>query len=217
MEKNKGGKSFSGYLLLIFLPFFWFFAVSVSAAAAVLLVLANTEVASHLHQQAKGFSPYRLFSSLPPILGASTFNLVTQESRPVVLEQFFAKYRSPLAAYGDLIISAAERHNIPWVLLPAIAGQESTFCRPGSYPEGSFNCWGWGIHTQYTKMFSSYEEAIEKVSKGLGEYYKTLGIDRNWPIERQVLAIKTLYNKTSLSWDRGVLYFIFELSSFSSS
>lgn len=158
---------------------------------------------------------YNLFSSQPPILGASTASRGVKDVRPVILEQFFAKYHSPLAAYGELIVKTADENQIPWELLPAIAGQESTFCREGSYPNGSFNCWGWAIHTQYTKHFSSFEEGIEKVSAGLHNYYDRLNIDRESPIENQVINIKRYYNSTSKSWANGVNYFITELSNFS--
>lgn len=157
---------------------------------------------------------YNLFSSQPPVLGAATFEKGVRDARPVVVEQFFAKYHSPLTAYAELIVRTADELQIPWTLLPAIAGQESTFCRDGSYPGDSYNCWGWAIHTQYTKKFSSFEEGIQKVATGLANYYDDLAIDRNGPIEEQVKLIKTRYNATSLSWDKGVLYFMSELNQF---
>lgn len=157
---------------------------------------------------------YNLFSSQPPVLGSSTSRRTVKDARPVILEQFFAKYHSPLAAYGEEIIKAADENQIPWVLLPAISGQESTFCRDGSFPEDSYNCWGWAIHTQYTKHFASFEEGITKVSAGLQDYYKRLKIDREAPLETQVAGIKKYYNSTSKSWDKGVNYFIAELVNF---
>lgn len=157
---------------------------------------------------------YNLFSSQPPVLGAAVTARGTKDARPVVVEQFFAKYKSPLAPYGNLIVDTADHYNIPWILLPAIAGQESTFCRDGAYPEDSYNCWGWAIHTQYTKKFGSFEEGIEKVSAGLASYYDRLNIDRQAPIEEQIEKIKSNYNSTSKSWANGVLYFVSELLAF---
>ncbi len=157
---------------------------------------------------------YNLFSSQPPILGIAVASRGTKDARPVILEQFFAKYHSPLAAYGNLLVETADKYQIPWILLAAIAGQESTFCRDGSFPDDSYNCWGWAIHTEYTKKFSSFEEGIEKVSAGLAGYYDRLKIDRESPIEDQIYKIKSNYNSTSKSWANGVLYFVAELADF---
>lgn len=166
------------------------------------------------YQSTEKHKLYNLYSSQPPILGAATVSRGTKDARPVVVEQFLAKYHSPLTAYAELIVAAADELQIPWTLLPAIAGQESTFCRDGSYPEDSYNCWGWAIHTSYTKKFTSFEEGIRKVAAGLANYYDTLAIDRSSSIEEQVKQIKTRYNSTSQSWDRGVLYFVAELNRF---
>lgn len=157
-----------------------------------------------------------IFSSLPPVLGASSVRHGYGDSRPAAVEQFLARYHSILAPYAGLIVETSLEKGIPWVLLPAIAGQESSFCREGSFPSDSFNCWGWAIHTKYTKKFSSFEEGIGKVASGLSEYYRRLKIDPEAPIEEQVKTIKTLYNSTSKTWDKGVLYFIYELQTFSS-
>jgi hypothetical protein len=167
-----------------------------------------------LYQSTAKHQLYNLYSSQPPILGAATVSRGTGDARPVMVEQFLAKYHSPLTAYADLIVAAADELQIPWTLLPAIAGQESTFCRDGSYPEDSYNCWGWAIHTSYTKKFASFAEGITKVTAGLANYYETLNIDRRSSIEEQVRLVKTRYNPTSQSWDRGVLYFISELNRF---
>ena len=157
-----------------------------------------------------------IFSSLPPVLGISSVRHGYGDSRPAAVEQFLAKYHSALAPYAGLIVETSLEKGIPWVLLPAIAGQESSFCREGPFPSDSYNCWGWAIHTKYTKKFASFEEGIEKVASGLSGYYERLKIDPNAPIEEQVKTIKTLYNSTSKTWDKGVLYFIYELQTFSS-
>lgn len=167
-----------------------------------------------LYQSTEKHKLYNLYSSQPPVLGTAVSKIGAKDARPVVVEQFLAKYHSPLTAYASLIVDAADEFQIPWTLLPAVAGQESTFCRDGSYPEDSYNCWGWAIHTSYTKKFSSFDEGIKKVAAGLADYYDTLNIDRNAPIEEQIRLIKTRYNLKSQSWDKGVLYFISELNHF---
>lgn len=149
------------------------------------------------------------FNAPPPggvVLGESVVRL---ESRPLILRKFLEYYRSPLAEYAQTLIDVADRYGLDWRLLPAIAGQESTFCR--TIPEDSHNCWGWAIHESYTKMFETWESAIETVGKGLAEDYLTRGLET--PEE-----IMTRYCPRSAerdgSWARGVNYFIWALENF---
>ena len=58
-------------------------------------------------------------------------------------------------------------------LLVAIAQQESNLCK--KIPEGTHNCWGWGIHSKGTLGFDSYPEAIETVSQGIRRDYLNKG------------------------------------------
>lgn len=95
--------------------------------------------------------------------------------REETLEAYFKKYDSPLQGHGKVFIEVADRYGLDYRLLPAIAGMESTFCKrilPNSY-----NCWGWGIYGNNAIYFSSFEEGIEKVGKGIHDGYVVKGID----------------------------------------
>ncbi len=158
------------------------------------------------------FAPDQLvaFTSQPPgkvVLGKS---IVRKEARPLILKKYLEAHKSPLAEYADYLIETANKYKIDWRLLPAIAGQESTFCR--TIPEGSHNCWGWGVHSRYTKKFDSWESGIETVAKGLREDY----LDQGYQTPEEIMQIYCPRSITEAggSWAEGVKYFIWEIENF---
>lgn len=201
----------SSTLILIVLPFVWFVLLSYGLIIALFVNLNKDTKDNYLALENQ---IYNIFQAKPPAFGETSYAVQSEESRPIILEQFFAKYHSPLSSYSRLIIKKSKEYNLPWLLIPAIAGQESTFCRAGSFPTDSYNCWGWAIHSSYTKYFNSYEEAIETVAKGINDFYRRLNIDPTWPVSDQVLAMRRLYNTASPAWASGVLYFVDELDNF---
>ncbi|MFH1201173.1 MAG: hypothetical protein V1484_02540 [bacterium] len=80
------------------------------------------------------------------------------------VDAYFAEHDMPLEGMGKKMVEEAEKNEIDWRLLPAIATREST--------GGKFDCkkvennpFGWGS----CKIgFKSNEEAIEVVAKNLG-------------------------------------------------
>ncbi len=100
--------------------------------------------------------------------------ITTSDSRITALEEFFARYDSPLKPYAELIVTEADKHGLDYRLVPAIAMKESTLCH--KIPKHSHNCWGYGIYGGKTTYFTDYPEAITTVSKGLGERYVGIGL-----------------------------------------
>ncbi len=100
------------------------------------------------------------------------FSSASLDNRASRLDNYFDKYRMPLAGYGDKFIEVADSCGIDWRLLPAISVQEST---GGKYMRLN-NPFGWAS----AKIgFKDFEEAIEIVGMnlcGLNEktasYYK---------------------------------------------
>src|SRR3989344_9708335 len=88
-----------------------------------------------------------------------------QDGRVTALQKFFAQYESPLEPYAGLIVELADKYNMDYRLVPAIAMKESTLCH--KIPKDSYNCWGYGIYGGKVTRFENYEEAIATVSKGL--------------------------------------------------
>lgn len=83
--------------------------------------------------------------------------------------KFLKGYNSPLAPYAELIVSEADRNGIPYTLVPAIAGKESSF---GKHLANSYNAWGitGGKETRF-RAFDSWADAIKNVSQLLGDHY----------------------------------------------
>ena len=109
------------------------------------------------------------------VLGESTS---PQDARVAVVADFFRKYDSDLLPYATDVINAADKYNLDYRLIPAIAMQESTLCN--NLPDkliGSHNCWGFGIYGKQITKFDSYPEAIDTVTKTLATQYKQNGLE----------------------------------------
>lgn len=88
------------------------------------------------------------------------------------IDAYFAKRNMPLEGYGAKMVEEAEKNNLDWRLLPAIAIKEST---GGKFACGS-NPFGWG---SCKLKFKNFDDAIETVARNLGgnnpnteRYYK---------------------------------------------
>lgn len=96
------------------------------------------------------------------------------DTRHLILKNYLQKYNSPLAEKSEYIVEQADIYDIDYRLLVAISGVESTYAK--AYPPSSHNAWGWGgsnlIH------FSSWEEAIETITRSLRvKYIDRMGSD----------------------------------------
>src|SRR3989338_3746761 len=140
---------------------------------------------------------------LPEVLGAFTFSVKPADAIPEIVKNYLKKYSSPLYPQADFLVETARNNNLAPRLLVAIAQQESNLCK--KIPDDSFNCWGWGIHSRGTLKFTSYEEAMTAVIKGLSENYFGEGLTTPE-------AIMGIYTPLSDgSWARGVQQFIDEM------
>jgi len=136
------------------------------------------------------------YAALPPADNAIQNIVHEEDSKTEIVRQFFARYDSPLEPYAADIIAAANRYDIDFRLLPAIALQESILCE--RVPEESHNCWGWGIYGGKVTRFSNYPEAIETITKILSTKYRDRGLVT--PFE-----IASLYNpRNTNNWAENV-------------
>ncbi len=123
-----------------------------------------------------------------------------KDGRIANLKAFFRKYNSPLYNYAEKIVEVSDKYQFDYRLIPAIAMQESNLCK--YIPENSHNCWGWGIYGNQVLKFSSYDEAIETVAKGLKTHYIDKGLIT-------ASAIMKKYTPSSQgSWAHGVNTFL---------
>lgn len=130
-------------------------------------------------------------------LGASGSAEISQTAIHIAsLKQFFRDHNSPLYDQAEFIVKTSDKYNFDYRLLPAIAMQESTLCR--NIPKDSHNCWGWGIYGNTVTRFSSYEEAISTVAKGLKEQY----IDKGLVTTSDIMAKYT--PSSNGSWAKAV-------------
>lgn len=148
-------------------------------------------------------SGVKVFASLPTDLTSVDGYAVPEDAREEILRQYLLYYKSPLAPYAVKIVEEADKNELDFRLITAIAQKESNLCK--IIPPETYNCWGWGIHSKGTLGFSSYEKGIETVSKGLKENY----IDKGYKTIEEIMSKYTPLSNGS--WALGVNQFMKEM------
>jgi hypothetical protein len=145
------------------------------------------------------------------VLGDSTNDLaikdtvVAEDARPLIIERFLKKYKSPLLPYSRLIFDLSQTYGFDYYWILAIGMQESNLCKV--IPENSHNCWGYGINSAGTLKFDNYEIAL----KSYAEYLKRQYFDKG--LNTPELIMKKYCPHSNGSWAYGVQHFIDELES----
>lgn len=131
------------------------------------------------------------------------------DARPILLRRYLETWKSPLAPYADLIISASDVNGVDPYLVVAIAQKETGLGR--AVPVDCFNAWGWAQTERYTRCFVSWEDGIRKFTQEFADHYIKRGLVT--PEE-----IMTRYNPSSPngSWAIGVSHYLEDLQNFSS-
>jgi hypothetical protein len=153
---------------------------------------------------AMGENPRVAFAALPVASGLLKTNIVSQDARLVSVKNFFKKYNSDLLPYAEDVIGSADKYNLDFRLVPAIAMQESNLCKKA--PKDSYNCWGFGIYAKKVTKFANYYEAIETVTKTLAKQYKANGLET----PEQIMTKYTPSNNGS--WAESVNHFMNQLA-----
>jgi len=164
---------------------------------------ANNETEAIREQVVYPKSGARVFASLPTDLPAISGAASSADARAELVRQYLETYGSPLEPYSKLLVDTADKYQLDYRLLTAIAQQESNLCK--IIPPGSYNCWGWGIHSAGTLGFSSFEEGIETVSQGLRQEY----LDKGFATVEEIMSKYTPLSKGS--WANGVNKFMLEM------
>lgn len=144
-----------------------------------------------------------VFASLPTDVSSISGEVIPADARPVILRDYLEINESSLSPFANFIVEVADKYGLDYRLIVAIAQKESGLCR--IIPYGSYNCWGWGIHSDGTLGFDSYEEGIETVSKGLKQYYIDLGYETVEQIQKKYA------HPSSTTWAEGVLYYMSQM------
>jgi len=114
------------------------------------------------------------YAALPPASGSLKMTIVSQDARVSIVKDFFKKYKSDLLPYAQNIVAAADKYDLDYRLVPAIAMQESNLCHKA--PPNSHNCWGYGVYGKNVLKFDNYADAINTVTKTLAIEYKGKGL-----------------------------------------
>lgn len=149
-------------------------------------------------------SPNVAYAALPNLANVVGYKVEEKDGRIDALEAFFKKYKSELTPFAQDVVKSADKYNVDYRLVPAIAMQESNLCKKA--PEDTLNCWGWGIYGKNKVSFKSYTHGIEAVSRTLSEY-KDLGL-----VEPEQIVTKYTPSNTG-SWSKSVNYFMEEINS----
>jgi len=130
-------------------------------------------------------------------------NVSSDDARPLIIKKYLEKYKSPLVPYADLIFKLSLDYGFEYYWIVAIAQQESNLCK--KIPQGSHNCWGYGIHKKGTLSFDSYELSL----KSYAEYLKREYFDKG--LNTPELIMSKYCPSSNGSWARGVNQFIREM------
>ena len=129
--------------------------------------------------------------------------VVSDDARPILIKKYLEKYDSPLAPYSDLIFKLSQTNGFDYYWIIAIGQQESNLCK--KIPEGSHNCWGYGINSAGTLRFDSYELALNSYAQYLKKEY----FDKGYNTPEKIM--KKYCPSSNGSWAFGVNKFIQEI------
>jgi hypothetical protein len=93
-----------------------------------------------------------------------------EDDRGKILKNFLEAKGSPMAKDAEELVKIADKYEIDWKLLPAIAGVESHYGQ--LVPAGSYNPYGWNNGSAY---FEGWADASEHVASGIRTRYAQTG------------------------------------------
>jgi hypothetical protein len=134
------------------------------------------------------------------------FAVSVKDNRAERLRGYLAAHNSPLVPFAEHFVAEADRMQLDWKLVAAIAGVESTF---GAHiPSNSYNGWGWGIFTGASDgiHFAGWKDGITQVSEGLRHNYVDKGAT-------SVEEIGHIY-AASPAWSTKVRFFLKDIEGF---
>lgn len=130
---------------------------------------------------------------------------VKRDDRAQVLKAYLTKRNSPLVESAATFVAQADKNKLDWKLVAAISGLESGFGK--HIPQNSYNGWGWGVYGDNVHSFTSWDDGISTISKGLREKY----MDK-WNAT-DVASIGRIY-AASPTWAQRVTYFMNDIEKF---
>lgn len=208
MEQStpRKGAEFTLWKRVVFIAvFFLITPIALGTSFISLAALAKTNevddsINSTLPLTQFPLSGSQVYASLPSSFPSISGDIIEADVKVGLIEQYLTENDSPLAPYAYFVVETAEKYGLDYRLITAIARKESGLCR--AIPEGSHNCWGWGIHSKGTLMFDSFEEGVETVSKGIKENY----IDQGYTTLEEIMGKYTPLSQGT--WAEGVNFYM---------
>lgn len=208
-QKNEESSILVKKLILVLL-FLIIAPLVLGTSIASLVTISNTQKDSLEKQLAQVYqnpmSGVQVYASLPTTFPSISGEVISESAQVGLIKKYLIENDSPLAPYAEFIVDTSDKYGLDYRLITAIAQKESGLCRV--IPEGSHNCWGWGIHSRGTLMFDSYEEGIETVSLGLKENYLDLG----YLTLEEIMSKYTPLSKGS--WAEGVGFYMNQIADY---
>ncbi|OGM60268.1 hypothetical protein A3A75_04115 [Candidatus Woesebacteria bacterium RIFCSPLOWO2_01_FULL_39_10] len=208
METQPFPRSESFWKKIVFIfVFFTITPLTLFSSVVSLIALSNSELNISKNENTNLIenpqTGIKVYASLPETFPSISGEVVAADARPVVIHNYLKANDSPLTPYAETIVQTADKYKLDYRLITAIGQKESGLGR--AMPEGCNNAWGWGIHSEGTLCFDTWEEGIEVVSKGLKEFYVDLGYET-------VEEIMSKYaHPDSTTWAEGVLQYMSQM------
>ena len=182
------------------LVFLWFLAAPVTIAALA-ISLQNQEAS----KKASISQPIIVSNDTvgPNTIEGQVLAVKIEDIRPFVVGSFLKN--TPLENQSEFMVKTADKYDIDYRLIPAIAMKESG--GGNASPSGSYNAWGFG---NGSTQFASWEGAIESVAKTLKEKY----IDRGMVTPDEIMPVYAppqMY--TGGKWAKDINFFFSQMES----
>jgi hypothetical protein len=117
---------------------------------------------------------YQVFSALPSTATQQQVAIEKADGRAIIIENFYKRLNAPLQYHAETFVSVADKYGLDYRLLPAIAMQESGGGRV--IPIDSYNPFGYGVYGDKVMRFPGWDDAIERVGRGIRTDYLDQGL-----------------------------------------
>jgi hypothetical protein len=188
-------------LLSVWFPFAYFIIlVNLSYVPRELQAIAMDTQTDTIISPLASMSPFHITAAAgtSKVLGT---DIIAADAREHLIADFLYKHDSPMAPYANVFVEEADKHNIDYRLVVAIAMCESNLGK--RIPKDSYNAWGIAVYTgqQSGANFQDWPTAIRWVSKYMKERY----LDRGHDTLREIGSIYAPPSvETGHSWARCV-------------
>jgi hypothetical protein len=164
----------------LLLSFAWFFlaaGVIIAGAARTLYIVDPPEPVADQTAYQDTVKISTALATSPKLTDEMVAQGEIADARVILVQNFLDRHNSPLVDepnFAQTLVDLADKYEIDFRLLPAIAMQESNLCKVT--PPDTYNCLGLGIHERGTWGFTSYAENFEAAAKILKKNYVSIGL-----------------------------------------